>query len=129
MGSPSHADEGVMFEASLPVPPTANNLFPTSKSGHRFTSSEYRAWKELAAAEFKGCFQQLNGRLQAEYHYVFKDFKRRDLANFEKAVTDFLVTKGVFEDDCQIDVLILRRLPKGKESRVYIKIHEIGAGA
>lgn len=114
-----------MFVASLPVPPTANNLFPTGRSGKRFPSSQYKNWKALAALEFQGCSETLTGRLKAIYRYEFADERKRDLANFEKALTDFLVSNEVMLDDSQIDEMVLLRLPKAKEPRVYINIFTI----
>lgn len=115
-----------MFEALLPVPPTANNLFPTGRSGKRFISSKYRDWKaeaEKALASQSAPKPGMAGRLYAEYRYSFPDKRRRDIANFEKAVTDFLKEYGVFEDDSQIDELKLVRDPLGSNG-VFVTIWE-----
>jgi crossover junction endodeoxyribonuclease RusA len=113
------------FKVKLPVPPTANNLFPTSKSGHRFPSKKYTEWKLHAAAVFASQHKTpytLSGNIVATYKFSFSDARRRDIANFEKAVTDFLVQKGVIEDDCLIDELHLIRI-KGKEfSEVEVEL-------
>lgn len=99
---------------TLPVPPTANNLFPTGRSGRRFPSKQYTAWKKyadllwikqgLSAKEFP-----ITGRIRAHYVFHFADKRRRDIANFEKAITDFIVDHGAIEDDSTIDVLVLQR--------------------
>ena len=116
-----------MFKACLPVPPTANNLFPTGRSGKRFKSKAYTVWEHEALASYR--LQHLRpemmlGRLVAEYRYSFPDKRRRDIANFEKAITDFLKQMGVFEDDSQIDDIRLIRLPQGP-SGVLIRIEEL----
>lgn len=104
----------MIFTVTLPVPPTANNLFPTSKSGHRFPSAKYKAWRKVADEAYTAAQKgqtTLYGRIRAKYEYSFADKRKRDLANFEKGITDFLVGKGVIEDDSMIDDLRLVRLP------------------
>ncbi len=98
------------FTCMLPMPPTSNNLFPSSARG-RFKSKSYREW--IALAEITAAAQQWNmtlrGPIRAKYTLHFSDKRRRDVANFEKAVTDFLVAQNVLEDDCQIDEFHLVR--------------------
>ena len=53
--------------------------------------------------------RKLYGRIKANYDFFFADKRKRDLANFEKGITDFLVKKGVIEDDSMIDDLRLVR--------------------
>lgn len=62
------------------------------------------------------------GRLAVKYSYFFPDARRRDIANFEKAVTDFLVAQKVFKDDSQIDEMRLVRLANGLRGYVYIEV-------
>lgn len=64
----------------------------------------------------------LMGRLAVKYSYFFPDARRRDIANFEKALTDFLVAQKVFDDDCQIDEMQLVRLSNGLRGYVYVEI-------
>lgn len=104
-----------MIQLILPVPPTANNLFPTNKQGKRFPSSKYKAWmREAARAVGPRKFEELEGRLRAEYRFSFPDKRKRDVANFEKAVTDFLQKQGLFKDDSQIDEMRLIRCAPGQ---------------
>jgi crossover junction endodeoxyribonuclease RusA len=114
-----------VFTTVLPVPPTANNLFPTSRSGHRFPSKQYKAWRERADEVFEAnnpSPPKMQGKFRAIYEFTFNDRRRRDLANFEKAVTDFLVSKGVIPDDCDIDRMELVRAPLGKTAHVAVRI-------
>lgn len=119
----------MQFSAFLPVPPTANNLFPTSKSGHRFPSKQYKAWAGLAekwfAIDAPAAVPCLKGRIRARYEFAFGDRRARDIANFEKAVTDFLVKKRVLLDDCQIDEFQLVRKSTGEDSYVFAVLEEI----
>mgnify|MGYP000079352359 FL=1 len=45
----------------------------------------------------------ITGKVEIEILLTRPDKRRRDVANFEKAVTDFLVDSGVLEDDCLIE--------------------------
>ena len=116
-----------MFECLLPAPPTANHLFPTGRNGRRFRSTKYTAWIASARLAMEGQHkpgEPMTGRLWAEYRYSFKDKRKRDIANFEKAISDFLNEIGVFEDDSQIDIMHLIREEPGGNS-VFVTIKEI----
>ena len=45
---------------------------------------------------------------KALYEFGRPDKRRRDVANYEKAVSDILVTAGVIEDDSLIEEITLR---------------------
>lgn len=89
----------------LPYPPTANNLFPTGKSGRRFISAEYKAWKHDATLSLWGQRVPVAGIGRASVVYEFRrpDNRRRDAFNLEKPVTDLLVEYGVLRDDSLIE--------------------------
>lgn len=103
----------------LPIPPSANNLFPTGKHGKRFISPEYDAWQTQAGYELN---QQRSprhaGKVEVSYEYGrFQDNRRRDIGNLEKAPTDLLVKHGIIEDDCLIQRITLAwsdELPQGR---------------
>lgn len=117
-----------IFRVVLPVPPTANNLFPSNKAGRRFPSEAYKEWKNRAGTYFEDQDHEvpkLKGKIAARYSFRFPDKRRRDIANFEKAVTDFLVSRGVIDDDCNIDQLILFRLDGDIQPGVYIEMSQI----
>ena len=47
------------------------------------------------------------GKVDVQMRFGRPDKRRRDLANLEKAVSDFLVNVGVIEDDCLIESLFM----------------------
>jgi crossover junction endodeoxyribonuclease RusA len=53
------------------------------------------------------------------------DRRRRDLDNLPKAVLDSLAHAGVYEDDSQIDLLIIRRCDPIKGGKLKIRISEL----
>ena len=50
------------------------------------------------------------------------DRRRRDLDNLPKAVQDSIAHAGVFEDDSQIDLLIVRRCEPVKWGKAVVRI-------
>jgi crossover junction endodeoxyribonuclease RusA len=53
------------------------------------------------------------------------DLRKRDIDNICKAVLDALGCAGVYDDDCQIDRLLLLRGTKRKNGLVQVKISTI----
>lgn len=93
-----------MTTFTLPFPVSVNGLFASGKT-RRFKSQRYCDW--LLEAGFRLASQhppKIKGPVYL--HYVLEEKKdkiRRDLANFEKATTDLLVSHGIIEaDDCRI---------------------------
>jgi len=104
-----------MLKLSLPYPPTLNTLYPTGKNNRRFKSKKYTAWIKTAESAF---YEQhphflvapvptIKGKVEVQMFFGRPDKRRRDLANLEKAVSDFLVNVGAIQDDCLIDELFM----------------------
>lgn len=107
------------FHCILPMPPTTNNLFPSGKNGRRFKSKEYELW--LAKASFGFVAPHLSGKFRLTLELYFADKRRRDISNYEKAVTDFLVSRAVIDDDYLIDELhLFRRNVLTSDARVEV---------
>lgn len=117
------------FSCTLPMPPSANNLFPQLRTGRRVQSTEYKSWVVVAGmalwTTLKGS-DKLAGRLRAVYTLHFANASRkRDIANYEKAVTDLLVKHGIFADDSQLDDIHILRGPIDPTPRVTVYFEEI----
>lgn len=96
-------NEAPAFTATIPTPPSTNNLFANGKHG-RFKSKKYEAWiveagKELLAQKP----QHFAGRVEVQLQ-VPRNL-RRDLDNHWKASLDLLVSHGVIQDDRFIERL------------------------
>lgn len=59
----------------------------------------------------------------------FRDARRTDLDNRIKPLQDSLKEAGVYEDDCQIDGVLMLRGPNIKEGRVVLGLHEVVVNA
>lgn len=86
-------------------------------------SSEGRRYRGLVADACRAQrWQPRTGRLAVEIEAHPPDRRRRDLDNLTKATLDALAHAGAFEDDEQIDWLLIRRAPvvRGGELRLRI---------
>ena len=80
----------------LPFPPSVNQMFGQHGGRKRFKSAKYKQWLNEA------WLVPLNERfvtVYAEYTYFWPDKRVRDLENYTKAVSDFLVSRKVIPDD------------------------------
>jgi crossover junction endodeoxyribonuclease RusA len=120
-----------MFEALLPLPPSVNAAYRAISRGRIVTvikSQQYREWEKEAARALEIQFinkPTMKGRLSVEYRFEFPDKRRRDIGNFEKALSDFLEAAGVYENDCQIDEMRLVRGEGG--DGVFVTIREVAS--
>ena len=87
-------------------PPSANNLFFNAKKG-RVKSTEYRLWQMTAGLQLNAQnAKPIAGRVDVEYSVPRNN--RRDLGNFEKALSDLLVRQHIIEDDRKIERIVMR---------------------
>lgn len=96
------------FSATLPFPPSVNNLFLNVKRGGRVKTAKYRSWEKLADAGKPNGIVTLRGDVIAVYTYGRPDRRRRDVENCSKAVSDTLTRWKVLSDDSQIVDIRLR---------------------
>ncbi len=108
---------------TLPLPPSSNHLFATV-NGRRIKSREYRAWIESAALDVM--VQGVRRVASPVKVFIYLDGKvnlQRDLANFEKAVTDLLVSAGVIENDSLKHVVALHLIYTRDEKPATLSVH------
>ena len=114
----------ITFELNF-LPPSLNNCFPTSRSGHRYVSDRYKLYRDLFHANTLRIKpkQAMLGDLRLEVDYYFADRRKRDLDNYLKPTIDCLVECGFMQDDSQITQIIANKC-KGKDCTV-IRISEV----
>jgi len=97
-------ESGAVISFALPFPPSVNGLFP-GDGKRRWASKPYKAWRIEASAYVPN--ETIKGHYALMIRFDRPDRRARDCANYEKAVSDLLVSKGVVEDDSLCDRLIL----------------------
>lgn len=84
---------------SLPFPPSVNKMFPTL-GARRIPSKAYTAWRaEADAMMMAQRTKALHGPVNVRIDLVPPDRRRRDADNYNKAVIDALVRRGVIDAD------------------------------
>ena len=89
------ASDKIIERIYLPFPPSVNGLY--AGKSHRYKSKAYRNWldvcPELEALE-------IDYPIKILYTFWWPDNRKRDGQNYLKAPLDYLVSQGVFADDC-----------------------------
>lgn len=118
------------WTVEVPLPPSNNNLFPTSGTGHRYKSPEYKAWIEATEREFARLFVATRFPVEIWIKVTGKGVsQRRDVNNFDKGPVDQLKAAGVIPDDClkYVDRVDAWYEPDDGEPRVVVTVCEPGA--
>ena len=85
----------------LPMPPTSNNLF--AGKARRYRSWTYKKWlAEADLAWLRQSVTPIHGPVTVTISLGRPDRRRRDCFNYEKAPIDFLVARGLIDDDSLI---------------------------
>lgn len=96
------------------LPVSVNACYGTDfKTRRRFKTKPYtdfiKHFEEYCPKE------RIEGEIEVEYNFYFPDKRRRDICNYEKALSDTLVHYGVIEDDSNISKMVIERYyDKGK---------------
>lgn len=117
-----------MHQMVLPYPPSANRYYRhvgprvlISKAGREYR----RAICGLLAPGSGGIRKPpFGGRIALAMDAFPPDRRRRDLDNLLKCTQDSLAHAGVFEDDSQIDLLVVARRELVKGGKIAIRIDE-----
>lgn len=117
-----------ILSLTLRYPPTGNTSVRHAQGAH-WLSPKAKAY--FAQARFdllmQGVTVRLPGRLKVEAVIHPPDRRKRDLDNAWKTAGDACTRAGVWEDDSQIDWLILRRAEPVEGGRVTVTITVLDA--
>lgn len=118
---------------TLPFPPSVNHYYRTFR-GRTLISRQGRAYRTqvcslLTPASGLGGNgirkPPSGGRIALAMDAFPPDRRRRDLDNLLKCTQDSLAHAGAFEDDSQIDLLVVRRCEVVRGGTVVIRIAEM----
>lgn len=105
------------------TPPSTNTLYVEVR-GRRIMSAKGKQIKEGYQWEMKSQYKgkPITSAIGVVVEFYFKDNRRRDIDNFNKATLD-AGTGILWKDDSQIQELTLRKFIDKKNPRVDIFIH------
>ncbi len=111
---------------TLPYPPSANHYY--RRVGPRtLISRAGREYRRTICATLAGDGNSKpppTGRIALAMDAFPPDRRRRDLDNLLKSVQDSLAHAGVYKDDSQIDLLVVRRCEPTPGGKLEIQIHD-----
>lgn len=113
------------MRVELPWPPSVNHYW--RRVGSRtLISKEGRLFRKRVVAMLSvHRSEPLTGRLHVRVFAHPPDRRRRDLDNITKALLDALERGGVYEDDSQIDRLVVERGEVIKGGKAIVEITEV----
>ena len=109
---------------TIPYPPSANRLW-RSVNGRAIKSAEYRDWLDEAAR----FLLTQPGRTPMTGPYILTlvatrpDWRRRDLGNLEKPVSDLLQHVGLVRDDCDAQSIRLTWSDAAPDPAAGVRVH------
>lgn len=85
------------------MPPSVNAAYQNTTNNSRCKSKEYKKWIKLASSELMiQRIKVVEGKIAIRLSFLVPDKKKRDCANYEKVLTDFLVRMKIIDDDSNI---------------------------
>jgi len=111
----------------LKWPPSVNNYYAHTKRGV-FIKAAGKRYREAAQADIieQGMRVGLDDRIMVKIVMYPPDARIRDLDNYTKCLLDACTHAGVWEDDKQIDQLLLLRGQSVKYGSVMVSISDAG---
>ena len=115
-----------MIEIFLPYPPSVNTYWGFSGS-RRFLTTKAKDFKMVTKARFdaSGYAGLGNARLSVSMTLHAPDKRVRDIDNVVKSTLDALCQAGAFEDDAQVDVLLVKRSFPMKGGSCVVRLEKI----
>lgn len=112
---------------TLPYPPSLSKYW-RAVDGRNILSKAGRVYRVQAHAaileQVDLPIQTMDGSLSVEIIAMMPDRRRRDLDNILKAVCDILSHARIYQDDSQIDRLLVERGPVNKPAFLHVVIKE-----
>jgi crossover junction endodeoxyribonuclease RusA len=121
-----------LLSVAVPYPPSANHMKRPRGGGRKglCSTDEANKYKLLTGWILSGQPIVKGERFEVVLEIVPQDYRKRDVANVEKAVIDAVVRAGIIKDDSLIDDLrLLRRKSNKKEPLVWVHIKAIPEGS
>lgn len=91
---------------SLTLPPSVNSCYSNVAGKGRVKTKAYRQWIKFCdnlLSVTKQNIEPLKGKYIVLYELDKPDRRKRDCANYEKALSDYLVSRNILQDDSNIE--------------------------
>ena len=108
-----------MANFTLSWPPTVNTYW-RAVNGRNILSKKARAYKKEAGYFLRACGYK--GPIAVSIGCNPPDKRKRDLDNILKPLLDVMTENGVYEDDSQIDYLLIYKTDKVEPGTVEISV-------
>ncbi|WP_315383410.1 RusA family crossover junction endodeoxyribonuclease [Microvirgula aerodenitrificans] len=122
-----------MIELTMPYPPSANTYWRSPNKGalagrHLLSEKGRRYRAEVQTLCLVERVRRMTGRVTVEMLVCPPDRRRRDLDNVLKATLDSLTHGGAWDDDSQIDRLVVSRGDVVPGGRLLVRIKQYERG-
>lgn len=119
-----------LLSLEIPFPTSVNAMYANNSYNYnakrgRYKSQKYQKWQKLAVAGFltqRMPLKPIDKPLMVVIRLHRPDKRKRDVANFEKAVTDTLTMQKIISDD---SIIIDNRQLWHEENKNIIDIYEV----
>lgn len=109
----------------LPYPPSVNRAW-RMVNGRMLISREGRLYRRRVRAILAAQgVHPLPGRLALLVNVRPPDRRRRDLDNVQKGLLDAMEAGGAYEDDSQVDLLVVRRESVVAGGDVHVRLEQL----
>lgn len=99
------------YRFTLPLPPSVNTMYAhDKKTGRRFKTKVLKEWIDEAKYSIKAPQHCFNSEIEVFYSFFFQNNRKRDVENYVKALSDFLVSSYVIKDDSLIVKMTLHKI-------------------
>jgi crossover junction endodeoxyribonuclease RusA len=117
-----------MIMLYLPYPPSGNHMWKHAGGKHYLTKQAMAYYSQVAYVIAQaGMAMNLEDRLHVEVDVYPPDKRRRDLSNVIKVLEDACTKAGLWQDDSQIDSLVIKRMAVMKGGAIGLRLEPIGA--
>lgn len=114
---------------NLPLPPSANMIWRTTKAGRTYLNPKYREWRKAALTSLwtqkpAGGFPTFEGAFEAQVVVALK--MQGDIDNRLKPVLDFLATANIIANDKHAQKAIVARSESVAKGMCRVFVYEPG---
>jgi crossover junction endodeoxyribonuclease RusA len=113
------------IQLELPYPPTINHYYGRTRTGQLFIKPKGTHFRDCVSYSTYKVKTFAKKRLSVEVIVYPPDKRIRDLDNITKALLDSLQNAGLFENDSQIDRLLIERKSVVKGGWIIVTIEPL----